>query len=232
LLRLSEKISLRWADKIIFVSEYRMNLQPEKIKKKSVWIPNGVGNFTATTSTDYIDTIGLGGCRYILSVGRITPEKGFLDLVRAFNKMNDKTGVKLVIAGGVEYETCYMSRLKAESGDDVIYTGEVSFENLEQLYSHTSLLVISSYNEEAPLVPLEAMSCNAQLLMSNLPATRCFGLPDNCYFKAGNVDELSSMMTYRLSAEPIKCTLDLQRYKWCNIADKVFEVYKSVTNAI
>ena len=49
--------------------------------------------------------MGLTPGKYVISVGRITPEKGFDVLIQAFEKLN--TDYKLVIVGGVEAESDY-----------------------------------------------------------------------------------------------------------------------------
>lgn len=91
LLVFAERVALKTADKIVFVNKFQMEKYGEDIKKKSVYLPNGINNLTISMNTDYLDKIGVEKGKYILSVGRITEEKGFDILIRAF-KLAKKRG--------------------------------------------------------------------------------------------------------------------------------------------
>jgi len=135
LLRFCESMALKYADKVIFVNRFQMEKYPPEIQDKSRYIPNGIKPPTKTENWDYLKKIGVEPGKYVLSVGRITPEKGFHTLIQAFNSQN-LTDYKLVIAGGVEFESGYMAKLKKLcQGTDVIFTGFVQGEALSQLYS-------------------------------------------------------------------------------------------------
>ena len=133
LLKFSEKVALKTADKIVFVNRFQMNKYAEDIKNKSVFIPNGINDFPFSCNTNYLEEIGVKPGKYILSVGRITQEKGFDTLIKAF-RIAEKRGFKLVIAGGVEFESGYMNQLKELSnGQNVIFTGYTFGDTLPQL---------------------------------------------------------------------------------------------------
>ena len=84
LLRFGEYLSLNFADKIIFVNRAQMQKFQDKIFTKSLYIANGITPQERSEKSDYIDSIGLTKGEYILSVGRLTPEKGFEYLVSPF----------------------------------------------------------------------------------------------------------------------------------------------------
>ncbi len=226
LLRYSEKIALKNASRIIFVNRFQMDRYSNAIKKKSFFIPNGINEPNFSYSTSYLSKIGVEKGKYILSVGRITQEKGFDTLIKAFNA-SKHVGCKLVIAGGVEFESKYMKELKKMAGNDVIFTGFVHGEKLEQLYTNAALFVLASNNEGFPLVLLEAMSYGLDVLVSDIPATHLVDLCDNDYFPKGNYKELSQKITERL-VSPKKREYELKEFDWNTVANKTIVAYKEV----
>lgn len=68
-------------------------------------------------------------------------------MIKAYYKAK-LNNIKLVIAGGVEFENQYMSDLKKLCSDEnVIFTGYVFGDDLCQLYTNASLYVLASRNE-------------------------------------------------------------------------------------
>lgn len=223
-LKYSEKVALRNASKIIFVNRFQLERFSRDIQTKSVYIPNGIDKPVKTLDASYLHQIGVEEGKYVLAVGRITPEKGFDTLVRAFNKASHQ-GYKLVIAGGVEFENSYMDEIKKIAGNDVIFTGYVYGEKLNQLYSHASLFVLSSLNEGFPLVLLEAMSYNLDVLVSDIPATHLVNLDSEDYFEKGDDTALAQKISERLR-NPRKRKYALDEYDWNTVAERTGEVLR------
>lgn len=211
------------SDAIIFVNKFQMEKYDARIKRKSHYIPNGILDSHPATQQDYIQESGLTPGKYVLSVGRITPEKGFDCLARAFARLN--TDYKLVIAGGVETESAYLNELRSIlSPEKIVFTGYVYGEKLTQLYTYAGLYVLSSYNEGFPLVLLEAMSYGLDVLVSDIPATHLVDLPADDYFGKGNDEELAEKMDYRLQ-HPQRRKYELAPYNWTSIVKRLATVY-------
>ena len=221
-----EKVALKYASRIIFVNKYQMEKYPMSVRKKSVFIPNGRKKAILTTNTNYLKKIGVENNKYILAVGRITQEKGFDTLIKGFELTKNK-GCKLVIAGGVEFESAYMDELKSLASEDVIFTGYVEGDELAQLYTNAGLYVLSSYNEGFPLVLLEAMSYNLDILASDIPATHLVELGKDDYFPSGDYRELSRKIKERLK-NPEKRKYKLEQYDWGSVGEKTIKIYESV----
>ena len=232
LLRLSEKIAISASDAILFVNKFQM----EKMRKsfvsicsKSYYVPNGIPAVIPTKNTDYIKSLGLSPEKYIIGVGRITPEKGFDLLIRSFESMQNND-FKLVIVGGVETESNYFRKLKESiKTDKIIFTGYIYGEKLNQVYSHAALYVLSSYNEGFPLVLLEAMKYNLDVLVSDISATHLVTLDNQDYFKVGSASDLSLMLQAKIKSVR-KRYYDLSEFDWRKIAKQVTEIYGKVLN--
>ncbi len=224
----SEKVALKYSSRIIFVNKFQMEKYPLSIQKKSIFIPNGRKKAVLTSNTNYLKKIGVEKDKYILAVGRITPEKGFDTLIKGF-ELTKHEGFKLVIAGGVGFEDTYMDTLKQLASDDVIFTGYVEGDELAQLYTNATLYVLSSNNEGFPLVLLEAMSYNLDILASDIPAAHMVELKKDDYFISGDYRELSKKIKNRLK-KPEKRNYKLEKYDWNQVGEKTIKIFESVCN--
>lgn len=228
-LRLSEKIALSASNRIIFVNKFQLDKYSDKVKAKSVYIPNGIVPLQRNTATDFLQKLNVESGKYILSVGRITPEKGFDLLIQAYNKL--KTDVKLVIAGAPDQDTAYFDNLKAMAGKNVVFAGFVDGGNLSQLYSHAQVYVLSSRIEGFPLVLLEAINFGLPLLVSDIEATHLLDLPKKSYFKASDVYSMQLKLGEFLSeksADYLSHAVAVGDFDWDNIARQTVEVYNKV----
>lgn len=225
-LRFCEKAALKYSDRIIFVNRFQMRKYPETIQNKSIYVPNGITPPNIRDSHDYLYELGLEPGKYLLSVGRITPEKGFHTLITAF-KAAAIQDCKLVIAGGVEFENNYMKELqKLSEGVPVVFTGYVFGEKLAQLYANASVFVLASENEGFPLVLLEAMSYRRNVLVSDIPATRLVDLKQTDYFPVGDADALSARIRDKLKEQSVR-DYDMAAFDWNQIAEKVTAVIRA-----
>ena len=226
LLRLSERIALRCANAVIFVNDFQMRKYPPSIQRKSRCIPNGVDRNVQAAGTDALAPFGLEPGRYLLAVGRITPEKGFDTLISAFRQLA-APGLKLVLAGGVDNEDAHLRSLRELTGDaPVVFAGNLSEQPLRQLYAHARLFVLPSRNEGFPLVLLEAMAAGCDVLVGDLPATRLVDLPTDDYFNAADVGGLAAKLRQKLDRPKPARTYDLTPYDWNRIATQTRDVYR------
>lgn len=226
--KIGEKVSLRYANRIIFVNKFQQEKLSEKIFHDSVFIPNGINEVTRSTRTDFLEKHGLTPKRYILAVGRLTPEKGFDTLIKAINQCD--TSLKLVIAGASDNGSNYEESLrKLDTNDKVIFTGFTKGEQLRQLYSHAGLFILSSINEGFPIVLLEAMSYKLPVIVTDLPATHMVQLPSEVYTRAGDVDMMKNKISDFCKGKMTDTQYhNMEQFNWENIAQSTAKVYNSL----
>ena len=113
----------------------------------------------------------------VLFVGRLRPHKGVLELLRAFDKLDDN-GFKLILAGE------FLSESKEHSGDEhmfeqqclniiksnknIIRVGNVPYSLTPNIYHISDIQIIPSMWEEgAGLVAIEGMASGLPLIITN-----------------------------------------------------------------
>ncbi len=234
LLKMSEALALRFSHHIIFVNKFQREKFSEKVLKKSSYIPNGIPEVTRSTATNFLQSHGIEPGSYLLSVGRITPEKGFEYLVEAAQHLPQISQV--VIAGASDHhDTAYISQLKRlDTHSKVVFTGFTSGEDLRQLYSHARLYVLSSVNEGFPLVLLEAMAYGLPLAVSDIPATHLVDLEPDTYFQKANAEAMRQCIDHQLTAHPQggePLTYNLSDFNWQTIAAHTQSILEQVAQS-
>ena len=123
---------------------------------------------------------------YVLAAGRLTPEKGFADVVEAAKLAR----LPLVIAGdGPE-----LPALRA-AGPDVRFTGHVSPAELAGLRARAAVAVVPSrYAEILPLAALEAMAAGLPVAAGRLGGLADAVPPEGLY-PPGDVHALAERLT-------------------------------------
>jgi len=103
---------------------------------------------------------------YVLSVGSLTPLKGFDFLIRSLAHVPAGLRPCLIIASNFENppEREYLLELARESGVKLQLAGNVDDQSLVELYNQASLTLYAPVREPFGLVPLEAMACQVPVV--------------------------------------------------------------------
>ena len=225
MLRLGERMGVKYADDVIVISDVIRNIVKDKYgrTKRVHLIYNGVPDPDICDYPEYFDDLGIEPGRYILGMCRFVPEKRLHDLVEACKGLQ---GYKLVLAGDTDFEDDYSRKLKAgarESG--AVLTGFIRGRKLHSLLSHAACYVLPSSHEGLPIALLEAMSYSCKVLVSDIPANLEIGLVAGNYFHCGDVADLREKLNaLLLSTDEVK--YDMTKYDWDCIARQVFDVYE------
>jgi glycosyltransferase involved in cell wall biosynthesis len=236
-LKLSEFIGITFANEVIAISRNIADEIKEKYDRNTTVIPNGVYIPRIARGENNLKKYNLGKKKYVLSVGRFVPEKGFHTLINAFN-MAALDGFKLVIAGDADHQDTYSCGLKKSvlKNENIILPGFVTGEALQELFSYAALFVLPSYYEGLSIVLLEALSYGLSCIASDIPANRNMNLAEERFFKPGDERMLSEMLKRYvpkpLSEEEKEKQINTlaAKYDWESIAQKTLAVYDEVIN--
>lgn len=231
----SEIPSVVFADRLTVVSEVQRRYLKQAYNRDSVVITTGVNPPRKRAPDTIKRQYRLHGKDYILFASRLVREKNAHLLIDAFKGV--RTEMKLVVAGDAKHERDYKQSLyNAAKGDKrILFTGFVTGEPLDELFSNAYLFVLPSDVEGLPTVLLEAMSygvgCIASDIEENLEALGGKGFT----FKSGSADSLRRLLQ-RLVGEPKivgkagseASSYVIKRYSWDAIADRMEAFYMSV----
>lgn len=171
-LRVSEYITCKVPHRTIVISKILARYAMEKYKAKTILIPNGA-EIRNVPSSVYLKKWNLQRGSYIVYIGRLIRHKGVHYLINAFKSLEDQhltRGKKLVIVGDGFHTDDYVKELKDASRgrSNIIFTGSLSGEALDEVFSHAYLFVQPSESEGLSLALLEAMGHGKAILSSDI----------------------------------------------------------------
>ena len=231
-LEFGEKMAATKADVCLVLSKNMKQYIDTKYGVASVLFANGIDKPQNHNADIIKDKYGLEKDSYILSLGRIVPEKGLQYLLEAFKKCN--TDKKLVIAGGSESNKDYYNQLLAlADGDErIVFTGYVYGQEVQELYSNSYIFALPSNLEGMANALLEAMSYGNCCLISDIPENTEVVHEKAMWFEKGNamdlqkklqmlLDDSELVKKYKTEAAPYI----LERYSWDIVVDQMLRVY-------
>lgn len=235
-LRMGERLGTTFSHRIIVISSYIQNLLKNTYKtNRTVLIRNGVEVRTNAPKDEMVtlSRFGLDPQRYILACGRFVEEKGFHDLIAAYEKLpaSLRNEYKLVIAGRPDHKSAYAQRLvELAKKANVVLTGFICGDVLCAVQRNAKLFCIPSYHEGLPIALLEALSYNLDVVASDIPANVEVPLPKDCFAKVGNVESLSLTIASHLEKKTKVDFLPIvhEYYDWDKIAEQTASVYKNL----
>ena len=230
-IKFGEKLAVKYADEIIVLSENMRKYFKDTYNRDTVFIPNGVNNPEIKDAQIITQKYGINKDDYILFLARIVPEKGLDYLIEAYNQI--KTDKKLVIAGGASHTNSYYESIvqKCKGNPNIILTGFVQGEELQELYSNCFLYCLPSDVEGMPISLLEAMSYGRQCLVSNIKENIQV-VDEYAYtFEKGNIADLTKKIKIILANPKEKNSKQisnyiLNKYNWNDVVEKTEKLYK------
>jgi starch synthase len=240
-----ERNGVENADRVIAVSAemkedvlryYRID--PAKV----AIIHNGIDlrQYQPVGERSYLEQKGISG-PYLLFVGRISRQKGILQLLDAMEELRGG-GLKLVLCASapdtpeLEAEV----REKVAANPEVIWINEmVAKENVIQLYSHAEIFVCPSVYEPFGIINLEAMACKAPVIASRVGGikevvvdgeTGILVEPDRPDQLAAAIGKLAGNRQLIAKFKEAGRRRVEQSFGWDVIAQKTVQLYQAIVN--
>lgn len=193
-------------------------------------VPNATdSSFQNATADDFISKYGLND--FILSVGRIEPNKNQLSLIRAL----EGTGLRLVLIGGPRgMLSDYYRRCKFEADRNVLFLDWMKHDDLASAYAAAKVHALPSWFETTGLVSLEAGLAGCNIV------TTFEGAPREYFGEHAWYCDPRYTKSIRIAVEKAyaaKKTLALrnhilENFTWEKTAQKTLEAYKNALNGM
>ncbi len=217
LIRLGEKLAVRYADEIVVVSKELRRYFWTTHGRETIYIPNGPAQY-APSDSDFAfgRSLGLEPGKYLVFLGRLVPEKCPDLLIQAFQRLKNQ-GWKLAIVGGSSDTPAFQNHLLSLAGDNpnIILTGVLKGRFLAEVIRGAGLFVLPSDIEGLPLAMLEAMQEGKPIVASDIPPhQQLLGDLRGLTFRAGDIDDCISKLSWAMThpSEMAEMALHAQTY--------------------
>lgn len=232
-IKFGEKNAAKYANEIIVLSKNVQKYFKDTYNRDTVFIPNGIDKPQIREAKVIKEKFDLYKDSYILFLARIVPEKGLDYLIDAYNMI--QTNKKLVIAGDASHTNKYLEKIKKKTGENknIIMTGFVQGEMLEELFSNCYIYCLPSDIEGMPISLLEAMSFNNCCLTSDINECTEVIEDKGVKFRKSDVKDLAEKLQYLCDNKDIvnKYKIESQnfilgKYNWSEVVENTLNLYK------
>ena len=147
--------SAKSLDYLVLVSSELQKFYAKQLRNSNcmcIYIPNSIDRLPKNLAP--LKT------KRLISVGRLSKEKGYMDLLKIFNKLKDKNKDRVldIIGDGAEKERLKKYINDHHLGDKVTLHGFQGRDYIDKLLHDSSIYLMTSYTESFGIVLIEAMS--------------------------------------------------------------------------
>ena len=228
-LRLGERAAVSLPTRTMVVSRALQKHYVEGFEAETLYVPNG-GVLRERRSPDKILDWGLSPGKYILFLGRFSPEKGCHLLVEAYEQLD--TDIKLVMAGASSYCDDYSRQLRSHANERIMMLDWVSGEALDELLTNAMLFVLPSDLEGLSLALLDAMGAGLCVLSSDVAENREAIDDAGFTFRQGDVADLADRLRFLIAHPAVREAAGRaakrrirEHYQWSQIAGEIERAY-------
>ena len=228
-LRIGEYAAVSLPSQTMVVSRTLRQHYSDRYRADTRYVPNG-GLLRERRAPDRIFQWGLQPQRYILFLGRFSPEKGCHLLLDAYERLD--TDVKLVLAGGSGFCDEYSGELKTHTSNRIRMLDWVSGDALDELLTNAMLFVLPSDLEGLSLALLDAMGAGVCVLASDIPENREAVEDAGFTFRRGDPVDLAERLRFLIANPSLREAAGAaaklrirEQYLWSGVASKVEQTY-------
>lgn len=231
-LRVGELASVHLPNATMVVSRTLQTHYLEVHGAETFYVPNG-GIPRERQVPRKILEWGLQPERYVLFLGRFSPEKGCHLLVEAFEQID--TDVKLVMAGASSYCDEYSRELRTHASEKIRMLDWVSGATLDEFLTNAMIFVLPSEMEGLSLALLDAMAAGLCVLTSDVPENREAIEGAGFTFQRGSASDLAERLRFLIANSAVREAAGRNakkkiedQYQWGQIAEEIQSVYRNV----
>lgn len=218
--RLFFALDVNRADKILTISEGTANRLHELVNRRADGVvrPSVSEFFKPQTEQQINNCLNSYGIHYpfVLAVATWEPRKNLELLINVFISMK-RDGLlpthKLILVGGKGWKDTRLVKIVGDSKEYIISLGFVSDEQLAPLYAGSDVFVFPSVYEGFGMPVLEALSCGARVVASDIPEIREAGDVNVVYIKP-DVEGIRKGILNALTRVSEKKAIDFQPPTW------------------
>ncbi|MHA1285323.1 MAG: glycosyltransferase family 4 protein [Promethearchaeota archaeon] len=228
---LIELISYKLADKIILTNKEDIEFVIKKFRlnKKKV---NLIYNFI---DINLFKPLKLKKKeKHIIFIGRIDKEKNLINLIKAFEDLNDFT-LNIIGEGSNDYKKLLLTIIR-KSKIKVNFLGRIPNNKIPELLNQHEIFILPSYYEGNPKALLEAMSCGIPCIGTNVFGIRTIiKHKENGILCNTNSESIKNAILNLYYDQDLKNKISknarkyiLENYSLKSIIEKEFNIYREL----
>ena len=242
---LIDKFILRFFNRVISVSKrtsglvIKSGIKPSKnsIINNALKLENYIKNIN---DKSFREEIGCSDATVIIiNVGRLSPEKGQMDFLKAGREVvKQNTNIKFVIIGIGPDQEELENFVNDNNMKDVVYFAGFR-KDMVSIYNSADLVVQSSYTEGMPNVIIEALAMQVPVIATDVGGTS--EVVDDgragVLIQAGNVNQLSDEVVKFIENKDDYCSMVAKGYEYIHMnfnhetrAQHLSKIYMSLLN--
>jgi glycosyltransferase involved in cell wall biosynthesis len=228
-LRVGERAAVSFPNHTMVVSRTLQDSYRRAYGVDTTYVPNG-GLLRERRLSHKLWDWDLEPGKYILFLGRFSPEKGCHVLLEAYKKLD--TEIKLVMAGASSYCDDYSRELRAHAGERVKMLDWVSGEALAELLTNAMIFVLPSDLEGLSLALLDAMGAGLCVVASDVAENREAIEGAGFTFRRGDAEDLAERLRFLIANPAVRDAAGQaakirvrNHYQWQGVASEIERVY-------
>lgn len=233
--KVGEWFAIKMADDIIVDNKEIEDYYTINYNKKTSLIAYGSKEviLDSTKASHYLNTNQLVAKKYFIFIGRLVPEKGVDNLIKAYKNLN--TDFPLVIIGDDHSDSDYKKSLFEEQSESIRLIGFKFGDEYEQLLSNALMYVSASHLEGTSPSLLAAMGAKVCSLVNGIPENK-YTIEDAAFtFSENDYNDLTKVWQ-ELIDEPNKISEMGEKgyvhvkknYDWEKISNQYIERFNSL----
>ncbi len=235
-----ERIVIPRLKLLIVVDPHTENYFKERfpsLKNKIVRIPIGIDNERfypiKIKEVNNIFSIDIS-YTHLVFVGRIEYPKNLELLLDAFHIVQKKkSNVKLIIAGEGRDKEAYVEYCRKNNINNVEFIGSVAPSDLVYLLNLCKVLVLSSLSEGSPTVIKEAISCNLQIVSTNVgDVSEVVHNLEGSYIVDFDANNFANAILDSLKTKKVNYQHRVTKYSNEILFDKLYESYTLISTSV
>ena len=179
---------LKNINEVIVVSQTLYDEYKNKLNIKLKYIPNALNYFPKESELSKLDN------KTLIAIGRMSPEKGFSDLIDVIKEIDDKEIVLNLFGDGQELESLKNKVKKLNLEKRINFHGFKTQDFIKRYMQNSSLYVMTSFEESFGLVLIEAMSYGVPCIAfdSAQGAKYIINHKNGYFIKNRNIEEMAN----------------------------------------
>ncbi len=236
-----EQTALAIADKVIAVSQHtkHMIVEDYRIPADKVEVVHNSINadelepLDATSAYVYLELMKRQGYKVVTNVGRLTIQKGLMNLLKAAAIVveHEPKTIFLFVGTGEQYHELIEQAAELGISQNVLFAGFQRGKNWRDAFAIADLFVLPSVSEPFGLTALESVGYGTPVLLSKQSGVAEV-LHHALRVDFWDVHKMADQIVAAVRSEALRNELttnasqELQRRNWQQAADRVFSIYR------